>query len=89
VYVLETPKTPAIAPASITKTHLQSSQSNSIHNNPIHSYHYIITQSTTSANMSHLQYYAYPGVGVNNQKKFRYSQAVRVGDRIECAGQGM
>jgi hypothetical protein len=38
--------------------------------------------------MSHLQYYAYPGVGVNNQKKFRYSQAVRVGDRIECAGQG-
>jgi hypothetical protein len=39
--------------------------------------------------MSHLQYYAYPGVGVNKQKKFRYSQAVRVGDRIECAGQGM
>ena len=42
----------------------------------------------TIVNMSHLQYYAYPGVGVENRQKFRYSQAVRVGDRIECAGQG-
>jgi hypothetical protein len=38
--------------------------------------------------MSHLQYYAYPGVGERNRKQFRYSQAVRIGDRIECAGQG-
>ncbi|KAI1081850.1 putative L-PSP endoribonuclease family protein [Whalleya microplaca] len=38
--------------------------------------------------MSHLQYYAYNGIGVENQQKFWYSQAVRVGDRVECAGQG-
>lgn len=38
--------------------------------------------------MSHLQYFAYKGVGERNQQKFRYSQAVRIGDRIECAGQG-
>ncbi|KAI9926788.1 hypothetical protein ASPWEDRAFT_717520 [Aspergillus wentii DTO 134E9] len=38
--------------------------------------------------MSHLQYYAYEGHGVRQQQAFRYSQAVRVGDRIECAGQG-
>ena len=38
--------------------------------------------------MSHLQYYAYEGVGTRNRAKFSYSQAVRVGDRIECAGQG-
>ncbi|KAK1144766.1 hypothetical protein N8T08_004777 [Aspergillus melleus] len=38
--------------------------------------------------MSHLTYYNYPGVGTRNQETFRYSQAVRVGDRIECAGQG-
>ncbi|GAW11467.1 hypothetical protein ANO14919_008130 [Xylariales sp. No.14919] len=38
--------------------------------------------------MSHLQYYSYEGVGVNNRQNFSYSQAVRVGDRIECAGQG-
>ncbi|EEY19365.1 hypothetical protein D7B24_004478 [Verticillium nonalfalfae] len=38
--------------------------------------------------MSHLKYYAYEGVGVRNREKYRYSQAVRVGDRIECAGQG-
>lgn len=38
--------------------------------------------------MSHLQYYAYEGVGVRNRNTFRYSQAVRIGDRIECAGQG-
>lgn len=39
-------------------------------------------------NMSHLTYYNYDGVGKRNQQKFKYSQAVRVGDRIECAGQG-
>ncbi|KAI1439449.1 hypothetical protein ABKA04_007166 [Annulohypoxylon sp. FPYF3050] len=38
--------------------------------------------------MSHLQYFSYPGVGENNRKKFKYSQAVRIDNRIECAGQG-
>jgi S-adenosylmethionine hydrolase len=38
--------------------------------------------------MSHLKYYAYEGVGVKNRKVFSYSQAVHVGDRIECSGQG-
>lgn len=38
--------------------------------------------------MSHLTYYAYKGFGERQAQKFRYSQAVRVGDRIECAGQG-
>ncbi|KAL3476602.1 YjgF-like protein [Aspergillus californicus] len=38
--------------------------------------------------MSHLQYYAYEKAGVIQREKFSYSQAVRVGDRIECAGQG-
>ncbi|KAH2863167.1 hypothetical protein KXW36_005877 [Aspergillus fumigatus] len=30
----------------------------------------------------------YDGVGKAKQAQFKYSQAVRVGDRIECAGQG-
>ncbi|RMJ26074.1 Endoribonuclease L-PSP [Aspergillus sp. HF37] len=38
--------------------------------------------------MADLQYYAYDHVGKQNQKAYHYSQAVRVGDRIECAGQG-
>ncbi|KAH6655362.1 putative L-PSP endoribonuclease family protein [Truncatella angustata] len=38
--------------------------------------------------MAHLQYFSYPGVGEDNRKNFHYSQAVRVGDRIECSGQG-
>ncbi|KAL8918471.1 MAG: hypothetical protein Q9172_005412 [Xanthocarpia lactea] len=38
--------------------------------------------------MSTLQYYAYPDMGVRLREKTSYSQAVRVGDRIECAGQG-
>lgn len=38
--------------------------------------------------MSHLKFYAYEGHGVRQQKVFRYSQAVRIGDRIECSGQG-
>ncbi|KAK1142372.1 hypothetical protein N8T08_007924 [Aspergillus melleus] len=38
--------------------------------------------------MSHLQYYQYPGYGETSQKNLHYSQAVRVGDRIELSGQG-
>lgn len=38
--------------------------------------------------MSHLQYYAYEGYGVEKRKELWYSQAVRVDNRIECAGQG-
>ncbi|KAH0431474.1 l-psp endoribonuclease family protein [Colletotrichum camelliae] len=38
--------------------------------------------------MSHLQYYAYKDHGLRQRKNFSYNQAVRVGDRIECAGQG-
>ncbi|KAM3533150.1 hypothetical protein MY4038_003575 [Beauveria bassiana] len=38
--------------------------------------------------MSHLRYYAYKDLGVKQRRDFHYSQAVRVGDRIECAGQG-
>lgn len=38
--------------------------------------------------MSHLKYYAYEGQGVEKREKFSYNQAVRVGDRIECSGQG-
>jgi hypothetical protein len=38
--------------------------------------------------MSHLQYYNYEGVGEQNKENYWYSQAVRIGDRIECAGQG-
>ncbi|VUC31665.1 unnamed protein product [Clonostachys rosea] len=38
--------------------------------------------------MSHLKYYAYEGQGVSKRQQFAYAQAVRIGDRIECAGQG-
>ncbi|KUJ14424.1 endoribonuclease-like protein L-psp [Mollisia scopiformis] len=38
--------------------------------------------------MSHLTYYNYEGYGQKAQKDFGYSQAVRVGDIIECSGQG-
>lgn len=38
--------------------------------------------------MSHLKYYSYDGVGKENIEKYSYSQAVRVGDRIEISGQG-
>ncbi|PYH98336.1 YjgF-like protein [Aspergillus ellipticus CBS 707.79] len=38
--------------------------------------------------MSHLQYYTYPGYGEESQRNLHYSQAVRIGDRIECSGQG-
>jgi enamine deaminase RidA (YjgF/YER057c/UK114 family) len=35
-----------------------------------------------------LQYYSYEGLGQKQKRDFWYSQAVRIGDRIECAGQG-
>ncbi|RYP77217.1 hypothetical protein DL771_001266 [Monosporascus sp. 5C6A] len=38
--------------------------------------------------MADLQYYAYKGVGERNRDSYGYQQAVRVGDRIECSGQG-
>ncbi|KAL6852293.1 hypothetical protein ACO1O0_006834 [Amphichorda felina] len=38
--------------------------------------------------MSGLKYYSYPGVGEWARDKYSYSQAVRIGDRIECSGQG-
>lgn len=38
--------------------------------------------------MSSLQYSSYDGYGQYALKEFHYSQAVRVGDRIECSGQG-
>lgn len=38
--------------------------------------------------MADLQYYNYPGVGTSNREQFSYSQAVRVGDTIQCSGQG-
>ncbi|KAJ5317408.1 hypothetical protein PENANT_c055G08563 [Penicillium antarcticum] len=38
--------------------------------------------------MSHLQYHCYEGWGQKAKRDFNYSQAVRIGDRIECAGQG-
>ncbi|KAF2791608.1 putative L-PSP endoribonuclease family protein [Melanomma pulvis-pyrius CBS 109.77] len=38
--------------------------------------------------MSNLQYYAYPGEGEKKRDLYGYQQAVRVGDRIECSGQG-
>lgn len=39
--------------------------------------------------MSHLQYYTYPGFGEFVKENTHYNQAVRVGDVIEVAGQGM
>jgi hypothetical protein len=38
--------------------------------------------------MANLTYYNYPGVGEENKKHYYYSQAVRIGDQIECSGQG-
>ncbi|KAJ5512807.1 hypothetical protein N7463_002359 [Penicillium fimorum] len=34
--------------------------------------------------MSHLQYFNYDGWGQKAKRDFYYSQAVRIGDRIEC-----
>lgn len=38
--------------------------------------------------MSHLTFSAYPGAGEWMRDNLGFSQAVRVGDRIECSGQG-
>ncbi|PHH86147.1 hypothetical protein CDD83_10655 [Cordyceps sp. RAO-2017] len=38
--------------------------------------------------MSHLKWYAYEGQGVNFKKLYSFSQATRIGDTIECSGQG-
>ncbi|ERF73817.1 hypothetical protein EPUS_05521 [Endocarpon pusillum Z07020] len=38
--------------------------------------------------MSHLQYFDYEGFGQRVRKDTHYSQAVRLGDTIECSGQG-
>jgi enamine deaminase RidA (YjgF/YER057c/UK114 family) len=39
--------------------------------------------------MSHLEYFSYPGFGEHMRETLSYSQAVRIGDRIEISGQGM
>ena len=38
--------------------------------------------------MAHLPYFNYKGFGEMASEKYWYSQAVRIGDRIECSGQG-
>ncbi|KAI0438735.1 putative L-PSP endoribonuclease family protein [Xylaria telfairii] len=38
--------------------------------------------------MADLKYHNYPGVGEDNSNNFSYSQAVRVGETIQIAGQG-
>ncbi|KAH8881231.1 endoribonuclease L-psp family protein [Thozetella sp. PMI_491] len=38
--------------------------------------------------MSNLSYYTYPNWGEKLRENIHYSQAVRIGDRIECSGQG-
>ncbi|CAI6089399.1 hypothetical protein V2G26_011355 [Clonostachys chloroleuca] len=38
--------------------------------------------------MSHLKYSVYPGFGEYVRDNLGYSQAIRIGDRIECSGQG-
>ncbi|KAF2835340.1 YjgF-like protein [Patellaria atrata CBS 101060] len=38
--------------------------------------------------MSHLQYFDYEGFGQRVKKDTHYSQAVRIGDKIHCSGQG-
>ncbi|KAI1767999.1 endoribonuclease L-PSP [Hypoxylon sp. FL1150] len=38
--------------------------------------------------MSNLQFYTYPGFGERAAESHNYSQAVRVGDTIQCSGQG-
>lgn len=39
--------------------------------------------------MSHLSCFNYKGFGEAKRKELWYSQAIRVGDKIECAGQGV
>ncbi|KAI9698319.1 MAG: hypothetical protein M1820_007481 [Bogoriella megaspora] len=38
--------------------------------------------------MSHLPYYNYEGIGQASKERYGYSQAVKIGDEIHCAGQG-
>ncbi|SPO07328.1 related to L-PSP endoribonuclease family protein [Cephalotrichum gorgonifer] len=38
--------------------------------------------------MSHLQYFSYEGFGDRVRTETHYSQAVRIGDKIEISGQG-
>ncbi|KAL4924247.1 RidA family protein [Aspergillus undulatus] len=38
--------------------------------------------------MSHLQYFSYESFGTHIREVLSYSQAVRIGDRIEISGQG-
>lgn len=38
--------------------------------------------------MSSLSFHTYPGLGEENSNNFHYSQAVRIGSTIRCAGQG-
>ena len=38
--------------------------------------------------MAHLTFTNYPGVGERHCESYHYSQAVRVGNIIDCAGQG-
>ena len=47
-----------------------------------------IHSSLNRTNMSHLTYSVYEGEGEYLSNFLRYSQAVRVGDRIEISGQG-
>jgi hypothetical protein len=39
--------------------------------------------------MSKLHYFDYEGFGERNKKNLNYSQAVRIGDRIEISSQGI
>lgn len=76
-----------LIPNSSTHINLQTSTSNltSI----------LITTTPTSSTsptspaptMSHLKFYAYADHGLRLRDMMHYSQAVRVGDRIECSGQ--
>lgn len=57
------------------------------HNFSLH--HPILSQVSSSPhNMAHLAYYNYEGYGQRSKENLWYSQAVRVGDIIECSGQG-
>ncbi|MET0899578.1 MAG: Rid family hydrolase [Mycobacterium sp.] len=38
--------------------------------------------------MSNVEFFATPGYGETQLKKLHYSQAVKIGDRVEIAGQG-
>lgn len=55
----------------------------------VHSGHLTSSTIRLTTNMSKPTFYAYEGIGKDYQQKYWYSQAVRVGDTIECSGQGM